>query len=203
MCEPFANEISDFERRNAEAFPAPGAALFTGSSTVKGWRTLANDMAPLPVINRGFGGSGITDVLHYADRIVFPYKPAIVVLCVGENDIARGGVPEEVAAHTIKFFTDIHRASRETYICYISMKPSPARRHLWEPMCRTNAILQEVIDPLPFAEYIDVGELMMTEDGTPRAELFLEDGLHMNAAGYALWTPVIKAALQRELNRTP
>jgi len=86
----FERAILAFEKSDKQAFPKPGGIVFIGSSSIRSWKTLANDMAPLPIISRGFGGAHMSHVLYNFDRIITPYNPEAVVVFVGGNDIGAG-----------------------------------------------------------------------------------------------------------------
>jgi hypothetical protein len=85
--EDWEPAITAFETQDRRQPPKPGQVVFAGSSSIRFWHTLAADMAPIPVLNRGFGGAHLRDVLRYADRIVTPYRPQAVVVYAGENDL--------------------------------------------------------------------------------------------------------------------
>ena len=187
--------IRRFEARDKEHFPEPGAIVFIGSSSIRGWHSLAEDFSPLNVINRGFGGSQTSDALRYADRIVIPYKPSRIVLYEGDNDIAAGKTPETVAEDFKKFVEKIHRALPGTPICFIAIKPSLRRWAMWEKMKEANRLVSEFCKDSKALEYIDVATPMLGPGGTPRPELFQEDGLHLNPEGYRLWTSLVEPFL--------
>ena len=195
MAEPFQNEIEAFEMQDRTAPPPPGAVLFLGSSTFRLWHTLALDFPDIPVVNRGFGGSQIEDSIRYAPRIVLPLRPKIIVFYAGENDLAAGKTPEQVCADFQRLVADVHAVLPATRILFISIKPSPCRAELLDAMRRTNARIRNWIQQDPRLEYVDVFPPMLDGSGIPRAELFTDDRLHMNAAGYALWTRILRPRL--------
>ena len=157
-------------------------------------------MKPLQVINRGFGGSQIAQVNQYASRIVLPYQPRAVVLYAGDNDLAwpSSKSPEQVFEDFRQFVEIIHTKLPETWIYYISIKPSIRRWSNWGNCQKTNDLIADYIRTQPRVQFIDVDQAMLDAQGKPRKELFRWDGLHMNAAGYAVWTSIIKPVL---LNR--
>jgi lysophospholipase L1-like esterase len=171
--------------------------VFTGSSSIRLWDTLANDMKPLQVLNRGFGGSQIADVNHYASRIILPYRPRAVVLYAGDNDLSSpwSKSPEQVFADFKQFVEIIHSQLPATWIYFISIKPSPLRWRNWEKFQKTNALIAAYILTQPRAQFIDVDSAMLNAQGKPRPEIFRWDGLHMNAEGYAIWTSIIRPIL--------
>src|SRR5687767_7752436 len=154
-----------------------------------GWHgTIAKDLAPLPVIPRGFGGSNMNDALHYVDRVVLRYRPRAVLVYEGDNDIAAGITPERVRDPFVAFAAAVHKALPDTRVYVISFKPSPARWALWPTASRTNALLRDACatDAKRLA-YLSVVEPMLAPDGKVREDIFKTDRLHMNEKGYDLW----------------
>lgn len=192
----FESAIAAFEAADRENPPPENAILFIGSSSIRGWRTLATDFPEYDVINRGFGGSVITDSIAFADRIVLPYKPSTILFYAGENDLKAGLTPQEVAGNFKAFVTLIHRSLPETRIAFISMKPSPSRAGLIEEMREGNKLIHEYSAETPKVDYIDVFNPMLNTEGKARQELFVKDDLHLNAAGYQLWKEIISPYLR-------
>jgi lysophospholipase L1-like esterase len=192
----FEAEIKAFETADKTNPPPARAVLFVGSSSVRLWKTLARDFPDLKVINRGFGGSHIADSLAFADRIILPYKPRMVVLYAGDNDIAAGKSPEEIFTDFKALTQKIHAKLPRTRIAFISIKPSPSRWPLVEKIKTANRLIAEYCRKARRLDYIDVFTPMLGDDGTPRAELFVEDKLHLNAKGYALWTRIVAPHLK-------
>ncbi len=196
--EFWESAIVAFETADREQAPAPGSIVFTGSSSIRMWKSLEEDMSPLRVLNRGFGGSHIAHVSHYADRIVVPYAPAAVVLYAGDNDLAAGSdkTPESVFADFQHFVALVQGAGPGTPVYFLAIKPSLSRWDRWPLMRDANRLVAAWAQTTPGVEYVDVASPMLGEDGEPREELFIADGLHLSDAGYALWTSVVKPALQ-------
>lgn len=191
----FEPEIAAFEAQDRESPPPQDAILFLGSSSVRMWRTVAEDMAPLPVIHRGFGGSQITDAIYFADRIVFPYRPRVIVFYEGDNDVGSGKSPETVLADFARFERLVHSRLPETVILFISIKPSKARWNIWPEMNRANMLIDHYITRHAFLGYLDVATPMLGDDGRP-LDIFLDDDLHMTPAGYKIWTKVIRPRVE-------
>lgn len=177
---------------------AKGGVLFVGSSSIRLW-PLASSFPSLPTVNRGLSGSHVDDVLHFADKLVFPYEPKVVVVYAGENDIGAGAAPTRVFDEYRTFVKLVRARLPETRVVLLSIKPSVIHRPLWGEMREANRLIEEFAATDPMLRYVDVATSMLGPTGGPRRELFQEDGLHLNAAGYALWTklvaPVIEAAL--------
>ena len=192
--------IRKFEKADRRS-PAPkGIIVFTGSSSIRYWKSLKEDMAPLPVLNRGFGGSQIHQVTHYADRIVLPHQPRAVVFYAGENDMAglffsRKRTPVEIRDAYREFCQKIHRALPEVPIYHISTKPPKRRLRLWPAMQEANQLVREYCASDKRLRYIDVVPAMLDADGKPRRDVFKWDGIHLNEKGYSIWTSVVRPVL--------
>jgi len=191
---PFEDEIKRYEEADKKSPPPKGAVLFVGSSSIRMWRSVAADMAPLPAVNRGFGGSKASDVLNFIDRIVTPYEPGSIVYYEGDNDLQSGRKPEQIRDDVKTFVEKVRAALPQVKIYVLSVKPSPSRARLWPSAQETNKLLRELAKETKGVAYIDVAGEML-KDGQARSELFLKDNLHMNAEGYAIWTRIVKAAL--------
>jgi lysophospholipase L1-like esterase len=194
---PFETEIRKFEEQDRQMPPPPDAVLFAGSSTFTMWTSLAADFAPLKVINRGFGGSAITDVLHFMDRIVIPCRPAKIVFYCGDNDLAGGATAAQVAERFQEFVRRCRAGLPKVRILFIAIKPSPSRWSLQPAMAAANGKIREWCRASRDLGYLDIVPVMVGADGQPRRELYLDDQLHMSRAGYELWIPLIRRALGR------
>ncbi|HEX2780364.1 MAG TPA: SGNH/GDSL hydrolase family protein [Gemmatimonadaceae bacterium] len=196
----FASEINAFAHADSVNPPPSNAALFVGSSSIRFWESAATDFPGLPVINRGFGGSRMDDLLRYADRIVLPYRPRAIVLYEGDNDLQDGRNPARIAGDVAEFLALVRTRVPGTRVICLAVKPSPSRWNLVEKMRVTNALLQQIVERDTAARFIDVFTPMLGADGRPRPELFRDDSLHMTRAGYELWTrlvdPELRAAMR-------
>lgn len=190
------SEIRAFEEEDRLAPPPKGALLSVGSSTIRMWHaTIRADLAGATVVARGFGGSTMLDLLYYANRIVVPYEPSAILLYEGDNDVAEGASPEEIRLLFDAFVEIVHASSPGTRIYVFSIKPSVARWGFWSRMREANRLVREACGEDPRLFYIDVASGMLGPDGRPRPELYLEDGLHLNREGYALWRDAARSAL--------
>jgi lysophospholipase L1-like esterase len=189
-------EIRKFEESDRVQPPPPGAVLFVGSSSVRLWQSLVEDFPGVKVINRGFGGSQIADSTFYADRIVVPYKPRMVVLYAGDNDLAAGRTPRQVFEDYKAFVARVSRELPQAKIAFISIKPSPSRAALLPKVREANGLIRDYVSRDKRLAYIDVFTPMMGADGSPRPELFGPDMLHMNREGYLLWKSVVAPYLR-------
>jgi len=188
--ERWEPQIQAFEEQDLKNLPPQDAVVFVGSSSIRGW-DLKRHFPELTALNRGFGGSQIPDSTYYADRIVIPYKPNRIVLYAGDNDIAAGRSPEQVASDFGLFVEKIHGALPEARIVFIAIKPSISRWALVEKMRAANEMIRTKCAEVGRLDYVDIDAPMIGGDGKPRAELFKEDGLHLNEAGYTLWTEIL------------
>lgn len=191
--EGHAREIAAFEQADAQQMPAPNQALFIGSSSIRLWDTLARDMAPAPVINRGFGGSQTPEVLAVFDRVVRPYDPALIVYYCGDNDLGEHNTNAQGPAMGFMQFAEKARAAwPDIQIIYIPIKASLARWGNWEAMERANGIVRSYCDRTPGMIYADTVTPTLTPQGAPMPDIFEPDGLHLNAKGYAIWTRTLR-----------
>jgi lysophospholipase L1-like esterase len=194
--------IETFEARDRAQPPPEGAIVFTGSSSIRFWRTLATDMAPLPVVRRGFGGARMSDMVHYVERTVIAYRPRAVVLFAGTNDLggyASDRTPGEIAAGYIQFVEAVHAALPETNIYYLSITPTRLRWKQWPLGRRTNELIEAHTRLDDRLHFIDATAPFLGADGRPDGKLFRWDRLHPNYRGYAVWTSLIKPVLEADL----
>jgi lysophospholipase L1-like esterase len=190
----FADQIAAFAEEDMVALRPPCQIVFTGSSSIRRWESLSQDLAPLPVMNRGFGGSRIADVHHFFEQVVGRHRPAAVVFYAGENDLAAGRGPQDIVADFEQFMALKGEALGETPVYFISLKPSKLRWEQFAAQSWINDRIRELADRRADLEFIDVVQPML-EDGRPK-EIFVEDGLHMTPEGYVLWTGAVKPVLE-------
>src|SRR6185436_15839272 len=177
--EPFAKDIAAFEAKDKTSPPPENEIVFVGSSSIRMWKS-TEAFPDLKVINRGFGGSQLADSVKYAERIILPYKPRIVVVFAGGNDIHSGKTPEVVADDFKALAKKIHEALPRTKVYYISLFPNVQRKSE-NPKCgKVNELIEAFIKTEAWMGYIDTASKMRAADGGPRPELLKEDGLHMN-----------------------
>jgi lysophospholipase L1-like esterase len=193
----FWNDIQAFKKQDSISFPGTGKILFVGSSSFTKWTDVQSYFPAYPIINRGFGGSSLPDVIRYANDIIFPYRPKQIVIYCGENDLAASDTVsgKDVAERFYKLFNMIRSKFLKTPVVYISMKPSPSRQLLLSKMIKGNELIKKWLAKKKHTVYIDVYKEMIDDEGKPRAELFLDDNLHMNKIGYAVWKRAIEPYL--------
>ncbi len=189
--ERWAPNTDKFTQSDAANPPAPGGVVFIGSSSIVGWKSLAKDFPGIATINRGFGGSQLEDSVLYADRIVIPYAPRIVVLYAGDNDIASGKSPETVAADFRAFREKIHAALPDTRVLYLSIKLSPSRAKFKDAMNRANELIAADCAAAKNCGFVDVNKPLLDKAGDPRPEFFRQDQLHLLPWTYELWAEAL------------
>ena len=170
------------------------AVLFVGSSSIRFWPT-AVYFSNRKVVNRGFGGAHISDVNHFVQETVFSHDPSVVVFYAGDNDVWAGKREAQILDDFVEFVSAVQAESTNTPIVFVSLKPSPSRWSVWAEMQAANQTIRSLVDGDPFLHYADVATPMIGNDGVPIPGLFLDDGLHLNAEGYGVWTDVVKTVL--------
>lgn len=188
--------MSAFAAEDNASSPPPNSIVFTGSSSIVQWKTLMRDMAPLTVINRGFGGSTMKDAIYWVEKLVIQYKPRAIVLYTGDNDLGFYGVtPEELNDEFGTFVSRVRGELPNARIYLLSIKPSVLRMSMWPEMRRANGLLREFCETHPGIYFIDVASPMLDGRDNPRPEIFEPDGLHMTSKGYEIWSGVAKPVL--------
>lgn len=196
---PFYNEIRAFKIEDSLHKPPQHAILFVGSSSFRKWTDVQSYFPGYKIINRGFGGSSLPDVIRYAKDIIFPYNPKEIVIYCGENDLAADStLPAETVFERFKTLYEIIRKKMPTVpVVFVSIKPSPSRREYWDKMIEANKMIKNYISTQIHASFVDVYSLMMNEQRQAKPEIFLSDSLHMNAKGYKIWQKAIKPYLMK------
>jgi lysophospholipase L1-like esterase len=191
------SSIKNYEAKDAEKMPAPGGIVFAGSSSFTKWQSAAEDLAPLPIINRGFGGSTIPEVIYYADRTILKYNPKTVVIYC-ENDMfgSKKKTPEQVRDAYVALTKTIREKQPDVLMYGISLKPSPSRWERRADVEKANKLIRDFIKSDKNHQYIDVWPVML-KNGRPDGSIFLSDSLHMNEEGYRRWIKVLKPILEK------
>ncbi len=198
--QPFINEIAAFKNQDSAAPPPKNAILFVGSSSFRLWKDIDSCFPGYKIINRGFGGSSLTDLTYYADEVIFKYRPKQIVIYCGENDFAASDTVTTsiVFERFITLFKKIRGKFPDVPIAFISLKPSPSRKHLLLFFNETNLLIEAYLKRKKSTAFIDVYHFMLNPDETFIDDIFLEDNLHMNAKGYAIWQKIIKPYLLKD-----
>ena len=196
--------IEEFEAQDRQNPPPQNAILFIGGSNIRRWN-LQDNFPDLPVINRGFGGSMIADAIYYFDRVVTPYRAEVIVLYGGANDMGRGKkTPHQVLADFQTFVDAAHKLRSDTRILYISLPHFYSDREDSEVIAKVKLVNQLIAGAIAEDSrltFVDVNKAMADAEGQPRKELFQQDGIHMNAKGYAIWAARLRLLQQLNRNR--
>jgi lysophospholipase L1-like esterase len=195
QADRWAREMAAFEEQDKKNLPV-GGVVFVGSSSIRLW-DLVNYFPAVPALNRGFGGSVIRDSVGHADLLVLKHKPRTVIFYAGDNDIANGRTPRQVADDYKAFVTKIHAALPATRIAFIAIKPSIQRWPLIDKVRAANALVRAYAGTDNRLGFIDVDGPMLGWDEKPRTDLFVADGLHMTPKGYELWTALVRPFVER------
>lgn len=193
----FQNEIQAFKKQDSISPPPKNAILFTGSSSFRKWTDVQSYFPAYTIINRGFGGSVLPDVIRYANDIIIPYHPKQVLIYCGDNDLASSDsiTPQIVADRFKQLFYVTRNALPKTRVSFVSIKPSPRRERLMPKMKQANSLIKSFLAKQKNTSYIDVFNPMLLPNGKPKPDLFLEDKLHMNEKGYVIWQKAIQPYL--------
>jgi lysophospholipase L1-like esterase len=191
--ERWEPEISAFEAKDRLNPPPKGAVVFTGSSTIRLWKTLSEDLPSVAALNRGFGGSQMSDLVHYFDRLLLPCEPGVVVVRSGGNDLHAGKPVEQVLGDFKALAEKLHASLPKTGLVYIALSPSVSRWSEDEQTRALNLAVREYAKGSGWVKYIDAYDVSLGADGLPRAELFVKDMLHFNAEGYKLFGARVRA----------
>lgn len=193
----FWNDIQSFKKQDSAHFPEKGQILFTGSSSFTYWKDVNEYFPGYHILNRGFGGSTLPDLIRYTQDVVYPYQPRQIVIYCGENDFASS---DTVSVPTVvnrfkTLFALIRSKYKDVPFAYVSMKPSPSRARLMSKYAAANNIIKAFLEKQPKAAFIDVYSKMLKPDGQPMDDIFREDRLHMTAKGYAIWQKIMQPYL--------
>lgn len=195
----FWDDIQAFKKQDSINMPAKGQILFVGSSSFTKWKDVQDYFPKYRILNRGFGGSTLEDVIYYTDDVIFKYDPKQIVIYCGENDLAYNVslYPAQAAERFYTLFNMIRKKYKNVPIAYVSMKPSPSRQKLMAKYNVANVMIKHFLAKKKKTSFIDVYHKMLKPDGTPLTDIFIEDKLHMNAKGYAIWQKEIEPYLSK------
>lgn len=192
----FDEQIDQFVQYDSQNSFPDDAILFTGSSSIRIWKTAAA-FPGYPIINRGFGGSHISDVLHFFDEVVGTYNPRLVIFYAGDNDVASGKSAEQTLADYQYLTTRVLALNDRVEMLFIPIKPSGSRWHLWEEMSRANEMVRTLSERNPRLHYVDFATPMLGPDGIPDESLLQGDRLHLNEKGYDVWNGILGPELEQ------
>jgi lysophospholipase L1-like esterase len=193
----FADDIRKFKTSDSINPPPQNSILFIGSSSFTKWEDVQNYFPSFTIINRGFGGSSLTDLILYANDIVFPYHPKQLVIYCGENDFASSDsiTPAIVNNRFVQLFKLIRNKMPDVKITYVSLKPSPNRWRLEDKFISSNKFIQKFLRKQPNTSFVNVWDKMLDSNKQPRGGIYIEDQLHMNSSGYIIWKKAIEPHL--------
>lgn len=195
----FWDDVQTIKKYDQMYKPPVHPILFIGSSSIRKWDDLTQVFAKYNALNRGIGGAVTNDITFYLKDIAFPYQPRQIVIYVGENDLPNAQTtPDSVLNRTVNLYKSIRTELPNTPIIYISIKPSPSRDAFKAKAVASNVLIKAFLAKEANTKYLDVYSLMLTKDGKLRPELFVEDMLHMNAAGYAIWQKAVEPHLLKQ-----
>ena len=195
----FENEIRNFEKQDSISMPAKGQILFIGSSSFRIWKTFSTDLAGISAINRGFGGSTMTDALYYFDRMVVKYAPSTVVVYEGDNDLAKGKSIEELAKEYEDFSNRLKKALPKTKLVYLAVRPSLSRIAIVDKQKQFNLWLENYCKSQKGRFYLDMHSPFYLPDGTLMPDIFVADRLHLNEKGYKIFSAKIREFIFKKL----
>lgn len=190
---PFWQDIVAFKKQDSLQLPQQQGIVFVGSSSFTKWKDINTYFPEYPIINRGFGGSTLVDVIRYAYDVILPYQPKQVVIYCGENDLA---APDSISATEVlnrvkTLFAIIRTNLPDATISYVSIKPSPVRASIQSKVLAANVLIKAFFKKQKNTAFIDVYKPMLDANGQMREELYVSDRLHMKPAGYAIWQKII------------
>ena len=200
QAQPFADEIAAFKKADSIQPPPKHAILFAGSSSFRLWKNLPDYFPGKTIVNRGFGGSSIPDMIRYANDIIFPYQPRQIVIYCGENDLSANDTIQTTT--TVEHFKTLFQLIRsrlpDVSVVYVSIKPSPVRKKYWNKMRQANLAIKRYLRKQRNTAFADIYGTMLNDDGSARTELYINDQLHMNESGYKIWQKIISPYLKNE-----
>lgn len=196
---PFWKDIEAFKRQDSIQPPPKNAILFVGSSSFTKWTDVQQYFPGYAILNRGFGGSSLPDLIRYENEVIFKYHPKQIVIYCGENDLAAS---DTVTGQTVynrfkQLYTDIRKKYKTVPVAFISLKPSPSRKALFPKMEEANRLIRSYLEGQKHTTFVDVYHSMLDGPGSPMGNLFLGDSLHMTPKGYAIWQKRIQPVLVR------
>jgi lysophospholipase L1-like esterase len=190
-----SQDIASFEEKDRVEPPPEGGLLLSGASTMRLWKSAPQDFAPMPLINRGFGGSYTTEVLGYMERITLPYRPRVVVLHCGSNDINAGDSAERVVARVEAYLAGLRKVCPDAALVILATTHAPSRRAKWDEMRKADAGFRRIAAATKATPFVDINEALNFPGDEPRPGMYLKDDLHPTEAGYAAMLKVVRPAV--------
>ena len=193
----YMSAIRAFLSADSVSPPPKGAIEFIGSSIFRQWTMVAEDMKPLPVFNRAFGGSRTLDLLDHMDAVVLPYEPKVIVYYCGSNDINARLSVDSIVSRVSQFVARVRAGLPETHVLIVSVNKAPQKRARWETVDSVNVGLISISRMNPLVDFVDVNPALFDAQGQSRGELFQPDSLHLTSPAYAAFTKLIKPVLSQ------
>ena len=192
----FQSEIDALEKRFSGMINSPNLIIFTGSSSIRFWEDLQSSFPEKNIINTGFGGSTMSDLLFYLDYVVIKYKPVEVFVYEGDNDLAFGEKAGKIRIEADSLIMRIHRSLPQTEIIILSVKPSPLRWALRDSYIELNTMYKSLPEIYSYVTFLDLWSPLIGPAGRPRKEVYMPDSLHLNSKGYSIWNEIVKKVLK-------
>jgi lysophospholipase L1-like esterase len=192
----FKNEIDTINKKYLSREGSSDLILFTGSSSIKRWVNVTGYFPDKNIINTGFGGSQMSDLIYYSDKVIFRYKPIQVFIYEGDNDLAAGEKATDIIREADSLIRIIHKKLPQTEIVIISAKPSPIRWKLKDEYIRLNAMFSKLDSEFDYVRYLDLWTPLIGPTGRPVSEYYIKDSLHINNSGYDRWAPIVGKVLK-------
>ncbi len=190
------NDIAAFEKADRESPPRPGGVMLYGSSSFRLWRDVGAAFPGVPIVNRGFGGSELSDLVEHFERVVIPHAPRLLLIYGGDNDIANGKSAARVLADFRELVGKVRRHLPDTEVVFVSVKPSPSRERFLDVQREANDLVRRFAEGEKGVRFIDAATPLLDGQGRPDPKYFLDDRLHLNAAGYEAWRQVLAPLLR-------
>jgi len=184
--ERFEKKVLEYEAGDKTSPPPQGAILFAGDSQFYRWKTIHEDLPGYTLINRGIDSFQFPDLLRYFDRLVLPYRPRLIVLHIGGNDVHNGRTPAQLLADLQAFAARVHNGLPGVRIVYSGITPGPGRWDEAPQRVEANRAIQQYVATQPELAFVDLWSAMLTPEGKPREDLWVEDRVHPNHAGYLI-----------------
>ncbi|MDA0710475.1 MAG: GDSL-type esterase/lipase family protein [bacterium] len=199
----FDDAIAEYERQDRKRPPEKGGIVCTGSSIMRQWTTLAEDMAPMPVINRAFGGSQTWEVLQYMDRVVLPYQPRVILYYCGSNDLGNGRSGQQAFDGFREFTVRAAAALPDAMILYLSINRVLPKQSIWGELDKANDLASALCAGDSRLTFVDINPCLFDADGAMRDGFFREDHVHLYPPAYRAICrtvrPILSATWQRAL----
>jgi lysophospholipase L1-like esterase len=192
----FKKEIDTINKKYISREGTSDLILFTGSSSVRRWENVQGYFPEKNIINTGFGGSQMSDLLWFADKVIFRYKPIQLFIYEGDNDLAAGEKPDDIIREADSLIRMIHKRLPQTEVVIISAKPSPLRWKLKDEYLKLNAMFSKLDSEFDYVRYIDLWTPLIGPSGSPVSEYYIKDSLHINSSGYDKWAAIVGKVLK-------